>query len=69
MNKLDFTNRIEKQEEIIQKSKVIIEKEQEKIKKAKEEIKKMQDLEIKGIINEINIPYSELKKLLKSYKK
>ena len=69
MVKNDYSERIKKQQEIIEKSKTIISKEQEKIKKANEEIKKLQELEIKGLINEVNIPYSELKELLKKYKK
>lgn len=69
MNKKDNADKIKKLEESIEKSKQIIEKEQEKIKKANAEIKTIQDLEIKGIINEMNIPFGELKEFLKSYNK
>lgn len=69
MNKKDNADKIKKLEESIEKSKQIIEKEQEKIKKMQKEIKTLQDLEIHGIINELNIPYDELKAYLKEYKK
>lgn len=69
MNKKDNADKIKRLEESIEKSKQIIEKEQEKIKKNQKEIKTLQDLEIQGIINELNIPYNELKTYLKEYKK
>jgi len=69
MNKKDNADKIKKLEESIEKSKQTIEKEQEKIKKMQKEIKTLQDLEIQGIINELNIPYNELKKYLKEYRK
>jgi len=65
---MDYTEKIKKIEENILKSEGIIAKEQTKIRNWKNEIKNYQDLEIKGLINEINIPYSELKDLLKNYK-
>ena len=65
---MDYTEKIKKIEENILKSEGIIAKEQTKIRNWKNEIKNYQDLEIKGLINEINIPYSELKDLLKGYK-
>lgn len=69
MNRVTNSEKIKKLEEQIEKSKLLIKKEQDKIKKTEQEIKVLQDLEIKGIINELNIPYSELKEFLKSYKK
>lgn len=63
------SDKIKRLEENISKSQEIILKEQEKIKKWKQEIKTCQDLEIKGLLNELNLPYDELKAFLKSYKK
>ena len=63
------SDKIKKLEENINKSQEIILKEQEKIKKWKQEIKTCQDLEIKGLLNEMNLSHEELKNFLKSYKK
>ena len=68
MRKKDNSEKIKQLEETIGKSKQIIVKEQEKIKKAESDIKSLRELEIIGIINELNIPYDKLKEFLKSYK-
>lgn len=66
---MDYSDKIKKIEENILKSQEIINKEQNKIKKWKSEIETCKNLEIQGLINELNIPYNELKDFLKSYKK
>ena len=66
---MDYTDKIKKIEESISKSQEIINKEQNKIKKWKSEIESCRNLEIQGIINELNIPHEELKTFLKGYKK
>lgn len=66
---MDYTEKIKKIEDNISKSQEIINKEQTKIKKWKSEIESCKNLEIQGLINELNIPYDELKKYLKGYKK
>ena len=66
---MDYSDKIKKIEENISKSQEIINKEQNKIKKWKSEIETCKNLEIQGLINELNIPYNELKSFLKSYKK
>ena len=68
MRRKDNSEKIKQLEETIEKSKLLIVKEQEKIKKAESDIKSLRELEIIGIINELNIPYDKLKEFLKSYK-
>lgn len=65
---MDYSEKIKKLNENINKSQEVINKEQTKIKNWKNEIKTCEDLEIKGIINDLNIPYSELKEVLKKLK-
>ena len=66
---MDYTEKIKKIEENIFKSQELINKEQMKIKKWKAEIETCRNLEIQGLINELNIPYDELKTYLKGLKK
>lgn len=66
---MDCVDKIKKLKENINKSQEIIVKEQDKIKKWKQEIQTCQDLEIKGLLNELNLSHDELKEFLKSYKK
>lgn len=66
---MDYKEKIKKLEENISKSQEIINKEQSKIKKWKAEIESCKSLDIQGLINELNIPYDELKEYLKGYKK
>ena len=55
------------QEKIKAKEEQILKK-REKIKKEEEGIKKLETLEIKGLINEVDIPYEELVKMIKELK-
>ena len=66
---MDYSEKIKKIEENIVKSQEIINKEQNKIKKWKTEIESCNNLEIQGIINELNIPHDQLKDFLKGLKK
>ena len=66
---MDYSEKIKKIEENISKSQDIISKEQNKIKKWKSEIETCHNLEIQGLINDLNIPYDELKTYLKGLKK
>ena len=66
---MDYSEKIKKIEDNILKSQEIINKEQGKIKKWKTEIESCKNLEIQGLINELNIPYDELKNYLKGLKK
>lgn len=66
---MDYSEKIKRIEDNISKSQEIINKEQGKIKKWKTEIESCKNLEIQGIINELNIPYDELKTYLKGLKK
>lgn len=66
---MDYAEKIKKIEENISKSQDIINKEQNKIRKWKAEIESCKKLEIQGLINELNIPFDELKSYLKGYKK
>ena len=66
---MDYSEKIKKIEEKIVKSQEIINKEQNKIKKWKTEIESCKNLEIQGIINELNIPHDQLKDFLKGLKK
>ena len=66
---MDYSEKIKRIEDNISKSQEIINKEQGKIKKWKSEIESCKNLEIQGIINELNIPYDELKTYLKGLKK
>ena len=45
-----------------------IKKEEEGIKKLEKEIENLKTLEIKGLINEVDIPYEELVKMIKELK-
>ena len=55
------------QEKIKAKEEQILKK-REKIKKEEEGIKKLKTLEIKRLINEVEIPYEELVKMIKELK-
>ena len=55
------------QEKIKAKEEQILKK-REKIKKEEEEIENLKTLEIKGLINEVDIPYEELVKMIKELK-
>lgn len=66
---MDYSEKIKKIEDNIVKSQEIIKKEQNKIKKWNAEIESCKNLEIQGIINELNIPYDQLKDFLKGLKK
>lgn len=66
---MDYSDKIKKYEENISKSQEIINKEQDNIKKYKKEIEKCKNLEIQGLINDLNIPHDELKAFLKGFKK
>ena len=66
---MNYSEKIKKIEENISKSQEIINREQTKIKKWKSEIESCKNLEIQGLINELNIPYDELKNYLKGLKK
>lgn len=66
---MDYSDKIKKYEENISKSQEIINKEQDNIKKYKKEIEKCKNLEIQGLINELNLSHDELKSFLKGIKK
>lgn len=66
---MDYSEKIKKIEDNIVKSQEIIKKEQNKIKKWNAEIESCKNLEIQGIINELNIPHDQLKDFLKGLKK
>lgn len=66
---MDYSDKIKKYEENISKSQEIINREQNNIKKWKKEIESCKNLEIQGIINELNIPHDKLKDFLKGLKK
>lgn len=66
---MDYSDKIKKYEENISKSQEIINKEKDNIKKYEKEIEKYKNLEIQGLINELNIPHNELKDFLKGLKK
>ena len=55
------------QEKIKAKEEQILKK-REKIKKLEKEIENLKTLEIKGLINEVDIPYEELVKMIKELK-
>jgi membrane protein insertase Oxa1/YidC/SpoIIIJ len=53
----------------IEKLKNRIKEDQKKIGQLENEIGELESLEIKGLIQELNIPFTDLKKLLKELKK
>ena len=55
------------QEKIKAKEEQIL-KEEEGIQKLEKEIENLKTLEIKGLINEVDIPYEELVKMIKELK-
>lgn len=63
-----YEEKIKLKEAQISKRKERIKKEEEAIKKLEKEIEELKTLEIKGLINEVNIPYEELVKFIKDLK-
>lgn len=63
-----YEEKIKLKESQILKRKERIKKEEEAIKKLEKEIEDLKTLEVKGLINEINIPYEDLVKLIKDLK-
>lgn len=63
-----YEEKIKLKEAQISKRKERIKKEEEAIKKLEKEIEDLKTLEIKGLINEVNIPYEELVKFIKDLK-
>lgn len=63
-----YEEKIKLKEAQISKRKERIKKEEEAIKKLEKEIEDLKTLEIKGLINEVNMPYEELVKFIKDLK-
>ena len=63
-----YEEKIKLKEAQILKRKERIKKEEEAIKKLEKEIEDLKTLEIKGLINEVNMPYEELVKFIKDLK-
>ena len=68
LNKNSIQEKIKAKEEQILKKREKIKKEEEGIKKLEKEIENLKTLEIKGLINEVDIPYEELVKMIKELK-
>ena len=65
---MSIQEKIKAKEEQILKKREKIKKEEEGIKKLEKEIENLKTLEIKGFINEVDIPYEELVKMIKELK-
>lgn len=65
---MSIQEKIKVKEEQILKKKEKIKKEEESIKNLEKEIEKLKTLEIKGLINEIDIPYEDLIKMIRELK-
>lgn len=63
-----YEEKIKLKEAQILKRKERIKKEEEAIKKLEKEIEDLKTLEIKGLMNEIDIPYEDLVKFIKDLK-
>lgn len=62
------SEKIASKQEQVKKSEERITAEQAKIEKLKQEIETLQSLEIKGLLKEIDLPFEEVKKMLKGLK-
>ena len=65
---MSIQEKIKAKEEQILKKREKIKKEEEGIKKLEKEIENLKTPEIKGLINEVDIPYEELVKMIKELK-
>lgn len=65
---MEIQEKIKIKEEQIFKKREKIKKEEIAIKKIEKEIEELKTLEIKGLMNEVNIPYEELVKMIKELK-
>lgn len=62
---MNVSEKIAEKKERIEKCKERISREQEKIKKLTKEIGDLESLEVKGLLKELDMPLSELKKFIK----
>ncbi|CAM2078040.1 MAG: hypothetical protein NSGCLCUN01_02228 [uncultured Clostridium sp.] len=65
---MSIQEKIKLKEEQIIKKKEKIKKTEEEIKKLEKEIENLKTVEIKGLINEIDMPYEDLVKFIKDLK-
>lgn len=65
---MSVQEKIKLKEEQIIKKKEKIKKTEEEIKKLEKEIENLKTVEIKGLINEIDMPYEDLIKFIKDLK-
>lgn len=65
---MSVQEKIKLKEEHIIKKKEKIKKTEEEIKKLEKEIENLKTVEIKGLINEIDMPYEDLIKFIKDLK-
>ena len=65
---MSIQEKIKVKEEQILKKRAKIRREEEVIKKLEKEIENLKTLEIKGLINEVDIPYEDLLKMIRELK-
>ncbi|MDY4252880.1 MULTISPECIES: hypothetical protein [Bacteria] len=65
---MSIQEKIKVKEEQILKKRAKIRREEEVIKKLEKEIENLKTLEIKGLINEVDIPYEDLVKMIRELK-
>lgn len=65
---MSIQEKIKVREEQILKKRAKIRREEEVIKKLEKEIENLKTLEIKGLINEVDIPYEDLVKMIRELK-
>ena len=65
---MSIQKKIKVKEEQILKKRAKIRREEEVIKKLEKEIENLKTLEIKGLINEVDIPYEDLVKMIRELK-